>query len=114
VTATNTSISRRDLIKLGAAGALGLYLTDGALAGRLRSEAVTINWLTWSDHYANDQLAAVKKAMAKGAPAVLELMTARDWPHTGLQKTGWWDVPIPTYLPNKRMDYEKGRAEEKL
>jgi acetolactate synthase-1/2/3 large subunit len=58
--------------------------------------------------------AAVKKAMAKGAPAVLELMTARDWPHTGLQKTGWWDVPIPTYLPKKRKEYEAARAEEKL
>lgn len=71
MTATNTSISRRDLIKLGAAGALGLYLTDGALAGRLRSEAVTINWLTWSDHYANDQLAAVKKAIAVQARPTL-------------------------------------------
>ena len=40
-------------------------------------------------------------------------MTAREWPHTGVSKSGWWDVPIPT-LPNKRKDYEKGRAEEKL
>jgi acetolactate synthase-1/2/3 large subunit len=58
--------------------------------------------------------AAVKKAMAKGGPAVLEVMTARDWPHTGVQKTGWWDVPIPTYLPKKRKEYEAARAEEKL
>lgn len=38
-------------------------------------------------------------------------MTAREWPPTGVSKSGWWDVPIPTYLPGKRKDYEKVRAE---
>ncbi len=41
-------------------------------------------------------------------------MTAREWPRTAVSKSGWWDVPIPTSLPNKRKDYEKERAEEKL
>ncbi len=44
----------------------------------------------------------------------MEIMTAREWPHTGVSKSGWWDVPIPTYLPKKRKEYEQGRAEEKL
>jgi len=57
---------------------------------------------------------AVKKALASGRPSLVEVMTAREWPHTGVSKSGWWDVPIPTYLPNTRKDYEKGRAEEKL
>ena len=52
--------------------------------------------------------------MASGQPGFLEIMTAREWPHTGVSKSGWWDVPIPTYLPDKRKDYEKGRADEKL
>ncbi len=41
-------------------------------------------------------------------------MTARERPHTGVSKSGWWDVPIPMSLPNKRKVYEKDRAEEKL
>lgn len=57
---------------------------------------------------------AVKKALASGRPSLVEIMTAREWPHTGVSKSGWWDVPIPTYLPNKRKDYEKGRSEERL
>jgi acetolactate synthase-1/2/3 large subunit len=57
---------------------------------------------------------AVKKALAFGRPSLVEVMTAREWPRTGVSKSGWWDVPIPTYLPNTRKDYEKERAEEKL
>jgi len=57
---------------------------------------------------------AVKKALASGRPSLVEIMTAREWPHTAVSKSGWWDVPVPTYLPNKRKEYEKGRAEEKL
>jgi spermidine/putrescine-binding protein len=42
-----------------------------AFAGLTRAEATTLNWLTWSDHYANDQLAAVAKAIAiKGRPTL--------------------------------------------
>jgi spermidine/putrescine-binding protein len=54
--------TRGGLLKAGAAGAAGLYLARPVRAARL--ENVTLNWLTWSDHYANDQLAAVKKAIA--------------------------------------------------
>ncbi len=57
-------ITRGDLLKAGAAGTLGLYLARPAFAGIEGMEATTLNWLTWSDHYANDQLAAVKKAIA--------------------------------------------------
>ena len=57
-------ITRGDLLKAGAAGTLGLYLARPAFAGIEGIEATTLNWLTWSDHYANDQLAAVKKAIA--------------------------------------------------
>ena len=57
---------------------------------------------------------AVRKALRSGRPSLVEIMTAREWPHTGVVKAGWWDVPIPTYLPAKRKEYEKGRSEEKL
>ena len=59
------SLSRAELLKLGGAGAAGLslYLSGGsALAARMRSaaagstEGVTLNWLTWFDHYFPQQL----------------------------------------------------------
>ncbi len=56
----------------------------------------------------------VQRALASGRPGLLEIMTAREWPHTGVSKSGWWDVPIPTSLSDKRKEYEKGRAEGKL
>lgn len=54
------AITRRELLQAGAAGGLGLYLASPALAAR-RAKKVTINWEVWSDHYDNQQLAAVKR-----------------------------------------------------
>ena len=48
----NRGLTRRDLLKTGAVGAAGLYLTGGsALAAGRRSAGVTITWLTWFDQY---------------------------------------------------------------
>lgn len=64
-------LTRGDLIKAGAVGSLGLYLTGSARGALRRTDAVTLNWLTWSDHYANDQLAAVKKKIdIQGRPSL--------------------------------------------
>jgi spermidine/putrescine-binding protein len=56
------SMTRERLLRTGAAGALGL-----TAAGRLAQRAlaaetagVTLNWLTWSDHYFPNQLQKVK------------------------------------------------------
>jgi spermidine/putrescine-binding protein len=72
VSLTEGRLSRRDLLKVGAAGTAGLYLgTKPARAGLARLDATTMNWLTWSDHSANDQLAAVKKAISiQGRPTL--------------------------------------------
>ncbi len=68
---TKGRLTRVDLIKAGAVGSVGLYLSGGARAALGQIEGVTLNWLTWSDHYANDQLAAVKKAIAiQGRPTL--------------------------------------------
>src|SRR6478736_4528841 len=63
-------MSRGRVLRLGAVGAVGVIAagcggssksSSGAGSATGRSDnAVTLNWLTWSDHYANDQLAAVK------------------------------------------------------
>ena len=64
-------LNRADLLKLGAVGAVGLAATRPAFGRTFSSEATTLNMLTWSDHYANDQLKAVAKATAlQGRPTL--------------------------------------------
>jgi spermidine/putrescine-binding protein len=64
-------LTRSDLLKAGAAGALGLTLARPAFGRIAQVEGATLNMLTWSDHYANDQLAAVKKqAGIQGRPTL--------------------------------------------
>jgi spermidine/putrescine transport system substrate-binding protein len=64
-------MTRGRLLRLGAVGAVGVVAagcggsskkSSGSASATGRAEnPVTLNWLTWSDHYANDQLAAVKQ-----------------------------------------------------
>ena len=56
-------MTRERLLRRGAAGALGLA-AGGVLAERALSAelgGVTLNWLTWNDHYFTAQLQKVKK-----------------------------------------------------
>jgi acetolactate synthase I/II/III large subunit len=57
---------------------------------------------------------AVERALATHGPALLEITVARDFPAAGTTKTGWWDVPVPARLADRRADYEAGRAEEQM
>ena len=71
-------LTRSGLLRAGAVSTVGLYLAGcgssgkkkavtGAAAGAKKSR--TVNMLTWSDHYANDQLAAVKRSTGiRGRP----------------------------------------------
>ena len=68
---TEGRLSRADLLKVGAAGALGLTVAGPAFARSVTIEGTTLNMLTWSDHYANDQLKAVNKAtQIQGRPTL--------------------------------------------
>ena len=68
---TEGRLTRADMLKAGAAGTLGLYLASPAGAASRRGAATTLNMLTWSDHYANDQLKAVNKATGfQGRPTL--------------------------------------------
>lgn len=57
---------------------------------------------------------ALKRAFASGRPAVVEVMVNREYPYSGGASTGWWDVPIPAYLEEKRKVYEEQRKKERL
>jgi len=57
---------------------------------------------------------AVRRALATGGPALVEVTVAREFPDAGATKTGWWDVPVPTYHLERRRQYEAQRAEEQI
>lgn len=58
------TITRRDALKYGALGAASIYLAGcgSSSSGQSASTGpVTLNWVTWNDHYLNPQLAQVAK-----------------------------------------------------
>ena len=57
---------------------------------------------------------AIKKALKAGRPALVEVVVHREYPYSGSPSVGWWDVPVPAYLKERRARYEKERAQEKL
>jgi acetolactate synthase-1/2/3 large subunit len=57
---------------------------------------------------------ALKRALKSGKPALIEVTVNRKFPHSGSPAAGWWDVPIPTYLKDRRKEYDKARKEEAL
>jgi len=57
---------------------------------------------------------ALNKAFASKKPAVIEIEVNREFPYTGSPAVGWWDVPIPTYMKERRDRYDAARAEEQL
>jgi len=57
---------------------------------------------------------ALKRAFDSNKPAVIEILTNREFPFTGSPAHGWWDVPRPAYLKKRREEYLIDRKEEKL
>ena len=55
--------------------------------------------------------AAVERAHAAGGPALVAVRVGRG-PEHALDKTGWWDAPVPESHPEQRARYLAGRSEE--
>lgn len=49
---------------------------------------------------------AVTRALASGRPALIEVDVYDRYPESGGEAFGWWDVPIPAYLRQRREKYE--------
>ncbi len=58
--------------------------------------------------------AAVTKALSSKKPALIEVDVYDQYPESGGAAYGWWDVPIPTYLDERRAKYDRERAGEKV
>jgi acetolactate synthase-1/2/3 large subunit len=57
---------------------------------------------------------ALERAKNYRKPAVIEIMVNQEYPYTGSPAVGWWDVPIPEYLEERRKKYLEEIKGEKL
>ncbi|HYX10374.1 MAG TPA: thiamine pyrophosphate-binding protein, partial [Candidatus Acidoferrum sp.] len=55
---------------------------------------------------------AVERALAQDGPAFVAIDVAREFPDAGLDKTGWWDAPVPEFHGEQHAAQIAGRAEE--
>jgi acetolactate synthase-1/2/3 large subunit len=101
-------------------GAERTYATDFAkpdgsiYSPDFRSIAEAFGCFSQKIENGDDVKPALKKAFDSGKPSVIEVIVERDLPFSGGKVAGWWDVPVPTYLRERREKYERERAEEKL
>lgn len=56
--------------------------------------------------------AALKNALQRKGPVFIEVEVYRDQPYSGGKSFGWWDVPIPAYLTERRAKYEEEKKGE--
>lgn len=57
---------------------------------------------------------ALRDSALQARPAVVEAIVNRERPWSGGDAVGWWDVPVPEYMPELRVKYESERSEEAL
>ncbi|MFX1429286.1 MAG: thiamine pyrophosphate-binding protein [Promethearchaeota archaeon] len=57
---------------------------------------------------------ALERAAKSKKPAVIEIKVQREYPYTGSPAVGWWDVPRPEYLKERRKQYEEEIKGERL
>jgi acetolactate synthase-1/2/3 large subunit len=55
---------------------------------------------------------AVERALAADGPALIAIDVAREFPDAGLDKTGWWDAPVPEFHAEQHAAQLAGRNEE--
>jgi acetolactate synthase-1/2/3 large subunit len=55
---------------------------------------------------------ALTEAVKSGKPAFVHVNVCRDYPYSGGKAFGWWDVPIPAYMEEKRAKYDRESSEE--
>jgi acetolactate synthase-1/2/3 large subunit len=56
--------------------------------------------------------AAIKDALAQDGPSLIHVPVSSEFPYSGGEAFGWWDVPIPGYMEEKRKAYENAVREE--
>lgn len=58
--------------------------------------------------------AALEEALSLKQPALIEVDAYREYPQSGGEAFGWWDVPIPGHMEEKRRQYEEAKKGERV
>lgn len=80
----------------------------------IASSAEAFGWYAQKTATRRGIAPALRKALASERPSLVEITVHREFPLSGSPALGWWDVPVPTYLKERRARYEKARSEEQL
>ena len=59
-----------------------------------------------------DVAEALEYAVKLNRPYLLEVEVCRDYPYSGGEAYGWWDMPVPTYIEDRRKAFEEAKKEE--
>lgn len=59
-----------------------------------------------------DVAKAIKNALDSGRPSLIEVTVHREYPESGGESFGWWDVPIPSYMEDKRKRFLEEKSKE--
>ena len=57
-------------------------------------------------------IAALTDALKQNGPALIHVPVSSVHPWSGGEAFGWWDVPIPGYMEERRKAYEHAITEE--
>ena len=50
---------------------------------------------------------SIGRALASGGPTVIVVPVRREFPESAGPTSGWWDVPVPASMPERRGVYEQ-------
>lgn len=111
------AISDLQMDVLGEKGVFGNEFTtrDGALYSPDYAALARSFGIKAYDESTREGIAsALCAALKSDAPALINVNVCRDYPNSGGKAFGWWDVPIPSYMEEKREKYERATAEESV
>lgn len=55
---------------------------------------------------------AIKRALNAGKPALVEIIVHREYPESGGKAFGWWDMPVPAYMQDRRKGFLEAKKAE--
>jgi len=79
-----------------------------------KAAAESFGLKAYAESTAGGFTAALSEAVKSGRPAFIHVRVSREYPYSGGKAFGWWDVPIPAYMEDKRIKYEQAVKEETI
>jgi len=99
-------------LQIDALGAETAFGNDFTCEPDFKAIAEAFGVKAWRESTLDGVKAALTEAVAAGKPALIHVDVCREHPDSGGKAFGWWDVPIPAYMEEKRKIYEEQIKEE--